>query len=240
MNLITIRRSEDRGHANHGWLDAHHSFSFANYYDPAHMNFRALRVLNDDFIAPGRGFGPHAHRDMEIVTYVLEGGLLHRDSMGEEHVLRPNEVQAMSAGSGIVHSEVNASETERVHSIQIWIEPSAEDLQPSYQQISFEPAEKRGQFRLIAGPEKGSAPSTVIHQDVRIYVTELNSGERVTQSISAGRHAWVQVLRGSLSMNGEQLKEGDGASASAGDAAVDLSFTANGSGSCEILLFDLA
>jgi len=242
--LITIRKSEDRGHANHGWLDAHHSFSFANYHDPAHMNFRALRVLNDDFIAPGRGFGPHAHRDMEIVTYVLEGGLLHRDSMGEVHVLKPNEVQAMSAGSGIVHSEVNASETERVHSIQIWIEPSAEDLEPSYQQISFEPAEKRGRFRLLAGPETGSekvtASSTVIHQDVRIYVTELKSDENVKQAISAGRHAWVQVLRGNISMNGQQLSEGDGASAEAGAAAMDLSFTGTGSDSCEILLFDLA
>jgi redox-sensitive bicupin YhaK (pirin superfamily) len=240
VNLITIRKAEDRGHANHGWLDAHHSFSFANYYDPAHMNFRALRVLNDDFISPGRGFGPHAHRDMEIVTYVLEGGLLHRDSMGEVHVLGPNEVQAMSAGSGIVHSEVNASETERVHSIQIWIEPSAEDLKPSYQQISFEPAEKRGRFRLLAGPEKGASASTVIHQDVRIYVTELKSGESVKQAITSGRHAWVQVLRGSLSINGQQLREGDGASASAGDTAIDLSFTGSGSDSCEILLFDLA
>jgi len=237
--LITIRKSEDRGHSSRGWLEANFSFSFANYHDPAHMNFRALRVLNDDCIAPGKGFGPHAHRDMEIVTYVLEGGLLHRDSMGEEHVLRPNEVQAMSAGSGIVHSEVNASETERVHSIQIWIEPSAEDLEPTYQQISFEPAEKRGRFRLLAGPEKGAAPSTVIHQDVRIYVTELKSGEGVKQRISSGRHAWVQILRGDVSMNGQLLKEGDGASASAGDIEMELSFTGSGSG-CELLLFDLA
>ena len=204
------------------------------------MNFRALRVLNDDVISPGKGFGPHAHRDMEIVTYVLEGGLLHRDSMGEEHVLRPNEVQAMSAGSGIVHSEVNASESERVHSIQIWIEPSSEDLEPSYQQISFDPSEKRGRFRLIAGPEKGAEPSTVIHQDVRIYASELKSGEGLKHSISAGRHAWVQVLRGNISVNGQLLKEGDGASASAGDVEMELSFTGNGSDSCEILLFDLA
>ena len=237
--MITIRKSEDRGHSSRGWLEANFSFSFANYHDPAHMNFRALRVLNDDCIAPGKGFGPHAHRDMEIVTYVLEGGLLHRDSMGEEHVLRPNEVQAMSAGSGIVHSEVNASETERVHSIQIWIEPSAEDLEPSYQQISFEPAEKRGRFRLLAGPEKGTVPSTVIHQDVRIYVTELKSGEEVKQKLSSGRHAWVQILRGDVSMNGQALKEGDGASASAGDIELVLSFTGSGT-VCELLLFDLA
>jgi redox-sensitive bicupin YhaK (pirin superfamily) len=240
VELITIRKSEDRGHANNGWLDAHYSFSFAGYRDPANMNFRALRVLNDDFISPGRGFGPHAHRDMEIVTYVLEGGLLHRDSMGEEHILKPNEVQAMSAGSGIVHSEVNASESERVHSIQIWIEPSAEDLEPSYQQISFDPSEKRGRFRLIAGPERGLEPSTVIHQDVRIYASEMKSGEGLKQSISAGRHAWVQVLRGSVFMNGQPLKEGDGASASAGDVEMELAFTGSGSDGCEILLFDLA
>ena len=204
------------------------------------MNFHSLRVLNDDVISAGRGFGPHAHRDMEIVTYVLEGGLLHRDSMGEEHVLRPNEVQAMSAGTGIVHSEVNASENERAHTIQIWIEPSAEDLEPSYQQISFDPSEKRGRFRLIAGPEKGSEPSTVIHQDARIYASELKFGEEVKQTISPGRHAWVQVLRGNLSMNGQLLKEGDGASASAGNDKMVLAFAGSGPDGCEILLFDLA
>src|SRR5205085_5576065 len=217
-SVITIRKSEERGHANHGWLDAHHTFSFASYYDPEHMNFRALRVLNDDFIAPGRGFGPHAHRDMEIVTYVLEGGLLHRDSMGEQHVLRPNEVQAMSAGSGIVHSEFNASESERVHSIQIWIEPAAEDLTPSYQQIGFAPDEKRGKFRLIAGPDRNeaaSASATVINQNARVYVAELRASEAIKYAIAAIRHAWVQVLRGCVSVNGHFLKEGDGASASA-------------------------
>lgn len=202
------------------------------------MNFRALRVLNDDVISPGRGFGPHAHRDMEIVTYVLEGGLLHRDSMGEEHVLRPNEVQAMSAGTGIVHSESNASEGERVHSIQIWIEPSAEDLKPSYQQIAFAPSEKRGRFRLIAGPGASTdEASTVIHQDVKIYVTELGTGESVKQPIASGRHAWVQVVRGNVSLNGQSLKEGDGASTS--DEAV-LSFAGAGPDGGEILLFDLS
>src|SRR5882757_5578953 len=148
------------------------------------MSFRALRVLNDDFIAPGKGFGPHAHRDMEIITYVLEGGLLHRDSMGEEHVLRPNEVQAMSAGNGIVHSEVNASEDERVHSIQIWIEPAVEDLAPSYQQIAFSPSEKQGRLRLLAGPKASAGESaTVINQDVRVYVTELASGQALKQTL---------------------------------------------------------
>src|SRR6266705_1045288 len=150
--MIKIRKSEERGHADRGWLKANYSFSFADYFDPEYTGFRALRVLNDDRIAPGKGFGPHAHRDMEIITYVLEGGLLHRDSTGERHILSPNEVQTMSAGSGIVHSEFNASETEPVHSIQIWIEPGAEDLQPSYQQIAFAPAEKRGRFRLLASP----------------------------------------------------------------------------------------
>lgn len=236
--MITLRKSADRGHANHGWLDAHHSFSFAGYHDPEHMNFRALRVLNDDFIAAGRGFGPHAHRDMEIVTYVLEGGLLHRDSMGEQHVLRPNEVQAMSAGTGIVHSEYNASETERVHSIQIWIDPSAEDLTPSYQQIAFAQEEKRGRFRLIAGPERNPAgKSTVIHQDARIYVTELGASESIRYPIAHDRYAWIQVLRGNVSMNGQSLSEGDGASAS---GEKELSFVTNESSGTEILLFDLA
>jgi len=235
--LITIRKSEERGHANRGWLDANYTFSFAGYNDPAHMNFRALRVLNDDIIEPGRGFGPHAHRDMEIVTYVLEGGLLHRDSMGEEHVLRPNEVQAMSAGNGIVHSEVNASEDERVHSIQIWIEPASEDLVPSYQQIAFPPSEKQGRLRLLAGPKASAGESaTVINQDVRIYVTELASGQALKQTLEKDRHAWIQVLRGNVSLNGQLLKEGDGAAVS---DERELSFAGSGTGG-EILLFDLA
>src|SRR6266581_5818993 len=170
--MITIRKSQDRGHANRGWLDSYHTFSFADYYDTAHMGFRALRVINDDRIAPGKGFGPHAHRDMEIITYVLEGGLLHRDSTGESHILRPNEVQTMSAGNGIVHSEFNASEKDPAHSIQIWITPAAEDLQPSYQQIAFAPHEKRGRFRLLAGPRASDRErATVINQDASLYVT---------------------------------------------------------------------
>jgi redox-sensitive bicupin YhaK (pirin superfamily) len=201
------------------------------------MNFRALRVLNDDIIQPGKGFGPHAHRDMEIVTYVLEGGLLHRDSMGEEHVLLPNEVQAMSAGNGIVHSEVNASEDERVRSIQIWIEPASEDLVPSYQQIAFAPAEKQGRLRLLAGPKANAGENaTVINQDVRIYVTELASGQALKQTLEKDRHAWVQVLRGNVSINGQQLMEGDGAAVS---DERELSFAGADAGG-EILLFDLA
>ena len=235
--MITIRKSEDRGHANHGWLNANFSFSFAGYYDPQHMGFRVLRVLNDDRISPGKGFGPHAHRDMEIVTYVLEGGLLHRDSTGEAHVLRPNEVQTMSAGSGIVHSEFNASESEPVHSIQIWIETASEDLPPSYQQIAFASTEKRGRFHLLAGPDAGPAePATIIHQDARVYVSELGSGETLKRTLAAGRHAWIQVLRGNLEMNGQALKEGDGAAIS---NEPELSFTGKQSDGCEFLLFDL-
>lgn len=232
--MITIRKSEDRGHANRGWLNANFSFSFADYHDPQHMGFSVLRVLNDDRIAPGKGFGPHAHRDMEIVTYVLEGGLLHRDSTGEAHVLRPNEVQTMSAGSGIVHSEFNASESEPVHSIQIWIETASEDLPPSYQQIAFAPVEKRGRFRLLAGPDAGTnEPATIINQDARVYVSELGSGETLKRTLDTGRHAWVQVLRGSLQVNGQSLKEGDGAAVS---SERELWFTSEG---CEFLLFDL-
>ena len=235
--MITIRKSEDRGHADRGWLNANFSFSFAGYYDPRYMGFRVLRVLNDDRIAPGKGFGPHAHRDMEIVTYVLEGGLLHRDSTGEAHILRPNEVQTMSAGSGIVHSEFNASESEPVHSIQIWIDTASEDLPPSYQQIAFAPTEKRGRLRLLAGPEASpNEASTIINQDARIYVSELGSRETLERTVATGRHAWVQVLRGKLQMDGQALKEGDGAAVS---SEHELSFIGQDSEGCEFLLFDL-
>jgi hypothetical protein len=235
--LIQIRKSEDRGHADRGWLQANFSFSFADYNDPLNKGFRVLRVLNDDRIAPGKGFGPHAHRDMEIVTYVLEGGLLHRDSTGEQHVLRPNEVQTMSAGSGIVHSEFNASETEPAHTIQIWIEPAAEDLQASYQQIAFEPEEKLGRFRLLAGPENNaSEPATIINQNARVYAAELRPGQELKRELGVNRYAWVQVVRGNLQMNGYILKEGDGAAVS---NELQLSFVGKESEGCEILLFDL-
>jgi len=235
--MIKIRKSEERGHGDRSWLSAHYSFSFADYYDPAYMGFSALRVLNDDRIAPGKGFGPHAHRDMEIITYVLEGGLLHRDSMGEQHILVPNEVQTMSAGNGIVHSEFNASEKEPVHSIQIWIEPRAEDLAPSYQQIAFPPAEKRGRFRLLAAPERSDGErATVINQDARLYVAELAPGETVKQALVPGRHAWVQVVRGKVSLHGQLLNEGDGAAIS---GETELSFVGDRREGGEILLFDL-
>jgi redox-sensitive bicupin YhaK (pirin superfamily) len=234
--MIQIRKSEDRGYADRGWLKGRFSFSFADYSDPTHMGFRVLRVLNDDRIAPGKGFGPHAHRDMEIVTYVLEGGLLHRDSTGEQHILRPNEVQTMSAGSGIVHSEFNASEGEPAHSIQIWITPAAEDLPPSYQQIAFPPSEKYGRFRLLAGPERRpNEPATIINQDAWLYVTELGPAQNVKQLLDPDRHAWIQVLRGNVQLNGVMLKEGDGAAAT---GEPELSFTGHDVG-CEVLLFDL-
>jgi len=235
--MIRIRKGADRGYADRGWLRAYHTFSFANYYDPEYMGFRVLRVLNDDRIAPGKGFGPHAHRDMEIITYVLEGHLLHRDSMGEQHTLGPNEVQTMSAGSGIVHSEFNASETEPVHSIQIWIDPASEDLKPSYQQIAFPPEEKRGRFRLLAGPDPTSPErATVIHQDARLYVADLRNGETAKHVLAQGRYAWVQAVRGSIELDGETLHEGDGAAISGMEE-----LTASGAGieGGEILLFDL-
>ena len=235
--MIKVRKSEDRGHVNRGWLNANFSFSFADYHDPQYMGFRVLRVVNDDRIAPGKGFGPHAHRDMEIVTYVLEGGLLHRDSTGEQHVLRPNEVQTMSAGSGIIHSEFNVSETEPVHSIQMWIHTAKEDVPPSYQQVSFLPAEKRGQFRLLAGPKMSpEQPATTINQDALIYVSELGSGEALKRGLAPDRHAWIQVVRGDVEMNGHALNEGDGAAVS---DERELSFSVNGPSSCEFLLFDL-
>ena len=234
--MIQVRKSKDRGQADRGWLKGFYSFSFGDYYDPLYSNFSVLRVLNDDRIAPGKGFGPHGHRDMEIITYVLEGGLRHRDSTGESHVLRPNEVQTMSAGSGIVHSEWNASESDPVHSIQIWITPASEDLHPSYQQIAFAPAEKRGRFRLLAGPEASQQErTTVIHQDAQLVVTELSRGENIRRALAPRRRAWIQVLRGSVHLNGEELDEGDGAGIS---EERELSFTGRDEG-CEVLLFDL-
>jgi redox-sensitive bicupin YhaK (pirin superfamily) len=235
--MITIRKSKDRGHADRGWLKGYYSFSFADYNDPEHMNFSVLRVLNDDRIAPGKGFGPHAHRDMEIITYVLEGGLLHRDSTGESHILRPNEVQTMSAGSGIVHSEFNASENDPTHSIQIWITPAAEDLQPSYQQIAFSPSEKRGRFRLLAGPQaRASEQATVINQNAELYVSELARGEYISHGLARGRQAWIQIVRGNVSLNGNDLQDGDGAGVC---EERELVFAGTGAAGGEVLLFDL-
>jgi quercetin 2,3-dioxygenase len=236
--MIRIRKREDRGEADRGWVRSYHTFSFGSYQDPAHNGFRALKVLNDDRIAAGRGFGPHAHRDMEIVTYVLEGQLAHRDSMGERHTLGPNEVQAMSAGNGVVHSEFNASESDAVHSIQIWIEPSAEDLTPAYQQIAFDPAEKRGRLRLLAAPAAGNGDRVaVINQDVRVHVADLPAGDTVAHPLPSGRHAWVQVVRGTVMLNGQPLREGDGAAVS---DEPELAMAGDGPEGGEVLLFDLA
>ena len=235
--MLKIRRSEDRGQADHGWLKSRFTFSFSDYYDPDQMGFRALRVINDDHIAAGQGFGPHAHRDMEILTYVLEGQVLHRDSTGNRYVLGPNEIQTMSAGSGIVHSEFNASQTEELHLFQIWILPDSEDLKPGYQQIAFNPAEKKGRLRLLAAPEKsGGEPMTIIHQNTRVYVAELKPKESVGYSLAPGRYAWVQLMTGDVMLNGKPMREGDGAAI---ESERELSVSGGGTSGGEFLLFDL-
>src|SRR5262245_32870454 len=234
--MINIRRSNERGHADRAWLKSHFTFSFADYQDPDRMGLRDLRVMNDDRISPGTGFGPHAHGDMEILTYVLGGKLLHRDSMGEQHVLGQNEIQMMSAGSGVVHSEFNASETEPVHVIQIWISPGAEDLEPSYQQVAFAAEEKRGRLRLLASPNPIEKPMTVIRQDTRVYVGEFAVHETAKHAFDAERYAWVQIVRGNVSINGQSLSEGDAAAIS---AERELSLMGIQPAGGEVLLFDL-
>jgi redox-sensitive bicupin YhaK (pirin superfamily) len=236
--MLTLRRAEDRGKSDLGWLKSYHTFSFGGYNDPAHMGFRSLRVLNDDRVAPGKGFGAHGHRDMEILSYVLEGRLAHKDSMGEEHVLGPNEVQAMSAGSGVIHSEFNASDTEPTHFFQIWLVPETRGIKPSYQQFAYDASEKRGTLRLIAGPETSTTPpSAFIHQDARMYAAVLGSGDTITYPIAQGRHAWVQGAGGEIDVNGTVIKEGDGLAVS--DEA-SLTFRGTGPSGGELLLFDLA
>ncbi len=228
-----VRRSEDRGQTNFGWLQSRHSFSFGDYYDPRHMGFGPLRVINEDRVAPGGGFPTHAHRDMEIVSYVLEGGLEHKDSLGTGSVIRPGDVQRMSAGTGVRHSEYNASGTEPVHFLQIWIVPEREGLKPSYEQKAFEAAEKRGKLRLI-GSRDGREGSVAIHQDAKLYATLLEAGEAVSHTLEAERGAWVQVAKGSIAVNGQRLKAGDGmAVEGAGDLRLEAETNA------EALLFDL-
>jgi quercetin 2,3-dioxygenase len=235
--MITLRRSEERGHADHGWLNTYHTFSFANYFDADHMGFRTLRVLNDDRVVPGRGFGPHGHRDMEILSYVLEGTLTHKDSTGELQVMGPNMVQAMSAGTGVIHSEANGSKTDPVHFLQIWIEPSVADVQPSYEQFAYDPEEKKGRLRLIAGPQKnGAERAAIIHQNAWIYASVLAPGQAVEQPLASGRHAWLHVAQGNITLNGQPLKEGDGAAISA-EKKLKLAGAAPQGG--EFLLFDL-
>jgi len=232
--MITIRKSDDRGHADHGWLDTRFTFSFADYYDPKHEQFRTLRVMNDDRISGGGGFGTHPHRDMEIVTYVLEGALAHKDSMGNGSTIRPGDVQYMSAGTGVAHSEFNASKTEPVHLYQIWMFPDKLGYKPAYDQKNFSVDEKRGKLRLLASPD-GREGSVKIRQDNELYATVLGSGESVKHELKPQRHAYVQVARGSVTLNGKKLDTGDGAAISE-EKSVELT----GVNDAEVLIFDLA
>ena len=206
--MTEVRRADERGHAQHGWLDSFHSFSFADYQDPAHMGFGPLRVINEDRVQPGMGFGTHGHRDMEIISYVLEGGLAHRDSIGTGSVIRPGDVQRMSAGTGVRHSEFNASDREPVHFLQIWIEPDQRGIAPSYEEKRFEEASKRGQWRLIASRD-GREGSVLIHQDADVHVTRLDAGETLERALDPHRRAYVHVIRGDVRANGERLASGD-------------------------------
>ena len=226
--MIEIRKSHERGHANHGWLDTYHTFSFADYQDEAHMGFRSLRVINEDRVAPGMGFGTHGHRDMEIVTYVLEGALEHKDSMGNGAVLRPGEFQRISAGTGIRHSEFNPSAKEPVHFYQIWLLPLTKG------QKKFGEEEKRDALRLVASPDGGTG-SLTIHQDARIYLASLHAGAAVNHELAPGRHAWLQVLRGKINVNGTPLETSDGLSASN-----ERRLAVVGDQPAEIMLFDMA
>jgi redox-sensitive bicupin YhaK (pirin superfamily) len=231
--MITIRRANDRGHADHGWLDTHHTFSFSSYRDPQHMGFRSLRVMNEDFVAPGEGFGTHPHENMEIVTYVLEGALEHKDSMGNGEVLRPGEFQRMSAGTGITHSEFNPSSDKPVHLYQIWLFPESKGIEPSYEQKRFAEDERRNRLRLVASRDAAEG-SLRIHQDARILLSSLDEGKAVSHSLAEGRHAWLQVLRGSVSLNGQELYTSDGAAVS--DESL---LTIQADGPAEVMLFDL-
>jgi redox-sensitive bicupin YhaK (pirin superfamily) len=233
--MIRIRPADERGHANHGWLDTHHTFSFADYYDPEQMGFRALRVINEDRVAPESGFGAHPHRDMEIVTYVLEGELGHKDSMGTGSVIRPGEVQRMSAGTGVTHSEWNHSKQKPVHLLQIWIVPERNGIKPSYEQKSFGD-EARNQLRLVASPDARDG-SVTIHQDAELYVARLDGGKAASHELRPGRHAWVQVVRGAVDLNGKPLEAGDGAAVS---EEKRLALAAKGPEGAEVLVFDLA
>ena len=231
--MLNIRRAEQRGHAEHGWLDSRHTFSFADYHDPKFMGFGPLRVINEDRVQPGQGFGTHSHRDMEIISYVLEGELAHKDSMGNGSVIRPGDVQRMSAGTGVTHSEFNHSKSDLVHFLQIWILPERERARPSYEEKHFSDADKRGRLKLLCSRD-GRDGSVVIHQDVTLHSALLESGESVEHAIANGRRAWVQVARGQVRVNGETLSAGDGgaltAEPSVGITSID---------SAEVLLFDL-
>jgi quercetin 2,3-dioxygenase len=232
--MITLRPSAERGHGNYGWLDTHYSFSFANYFDRKHMGFRDLRVINEDWVAAGQGFGSHPHQDMEIITYIVDGELSHRDSTGREAAIGPNDVQRMSAGTGVVHSEYNNSEAP-VHLLQIWIMPGAKGLPASYEDRSFAREEKLNQLRLIASRD-GRQDSTKINQDASVYASLLDSGKSLEHSLAPGRHAWLQIISGELNVNGTKVIKGDGAAVS-DEARLLVSNT--GDGQAEFLLFDL-
>jgi quercetin 2,3-dioxygenase len=232
--MIHIRKSNDRGHADHGWLDSRFTFSFSDYYDPQHVQFRTLRVMNDDRIAGGGGFPTHPHRDMEIVTYVLEGALAHKDSMGNGSVIKPGDVQYMSAGTGVAHSEFNASDSETAHLYQIWMFPDRQGYKPVYDQKHFTDADKRGKLRLVVSPD-GRDGSVQIRQDNELYATVLSPSESVEHALKRDRHAYVQVARGSVTLNGQPLDAGDGAAISA-----EKSLQLTGVTDAEVLLFDLA
>jgi redox-sensitive bicupin YhaK (pirin superfamily) len=234
--MIKVRKSEQRGHADHGWLNTYHTFSFADFYDPEFMGFRTLRVINEDRVAPGRGFGMHGHSDMEILTYVLQGSVAHKDSMGHQEVLGPNEIQRMSAGVGLRHSEFNPSSAEPLHLFQIWIEPATMGTQPSYEQIRFDPEEKKNKLKRLAGPTGGNG-SARINQDAHMFVAELAKGVEIPYSLGPKRGAWVHVVRGGVALNGIELYAGDAAAVSGEDK---LALTGVDSKPSEILLFDLA
>jgi redox-sensitive bicupin YhaK (pirin superfamily) len=232
--MIRVRRSHERGHANHGWLDSYHTFSFADYHDPAHMGFRALRVINEDRVEAGRGFDKHSHHDMEIISYVLAGGLEHKDSTGAGAVIRPGEVQRMSAGSGIIHSEFNASKRELVHFLQIWILPDQRGLPPSYEQKTFRPEDKAGQLRLVASPD-GANGSVKVHADAKLFAGVFDAAQTAEHLLASGRHGWVHVVRGRARVNETELAAGDAAALS--DERVVRIASASPS---ELLVFDLA
>jgi redox-sensitive bicupin YhaK (pirin superfamily) len=232
--MITIRRSDERGGGDLGWLNTHFTFSFDQYYDPRFMGFRSLRVMNEDWVQPGQGFPLHPHRDMEIITYVLEGALEHKDSLGTGEVILPGDGQRMSAGRGIRHSEANPSKTDPVHLLQIWITPDRTGHEPGYEQKTFPEAEKRGKLRLIASPD-GKDGSVTIHQDAKLYVSLLAPGQEVKHELDKGRYAWLQIAKGAAELNGKPLSQGDGAAVSE-----EQKLTIKGTKDAEILLFDLA
>ncbi|MBD2257612.1 pirin family protein [Pseudanabaena sp. FACHB-2040] len=232
--MITIRPANERGAANFGWLDSRHTFSFGNYYDPNHMGFATLRVINEDKVSPSQGFGTHGHRDMEIISYVLEGALEHKDNIGNGSIIRPGDVQRMSAGTGILHSEYNASKTDPVHFLQIWILPDQSGIEPGYEQTHFSSEEKQGKLRLV-GSRDGREGSVTIHQDVNLYATSLQEGEAVDHALRQGRVAWLQVARGTIDLNGYTLTAGDGAAVTHSEVLTLAAAT-----EAEVLLFDMA